>query len=290
MSKSHNKKRNIGIIYELLLKEIASNVLENKNKKSTVALNLIRKYFVDGTEVYKEFRLMNSLAKTKITNENVIGSILIESKLASRRIDQRKLEIEKSNLLRDINIHFGLDFFDKHLAEYKTYATLQILFNNWRSQTPDIGTTAKLEQKLCEEILREEPIISETTSDNSERINSLEPGMKRLVLKLMTKKLKEKYDGILNNDQKQLMKEYVFNYLSGKNKENIKARLSHIKNNTIDLIEKYINKKTSGDYLNGKLIACKNVLLKESLDNISDETITKFLGLIKLQQELSSEE
>jgi hypothetical protein len=86
------------------------------------------------------------------------------------------------------------------------------------------------------------------------------------------------------------MKEYVFDYLSGKNKENIKAKLGHIKTNTINLLEKYINKKDSGDYLNTKLTACKNALLQESLENISDDTITKFLGLIKLQQELSSEE
>ena len=149
-SKSHNKKRNIGLVYELLLKEIAKSTIENDNKNSNKALKILRKHFAKNTEIYKEFRLINSLATTKIINHSIIPSILLEAKKACRQINLKLLEDEKTKLIHEINKNFGESFFDNHLKEYKTYATIQILFNNWRSQNPDIGTLAKFEELLAE--------------------------------------------------------------------------------------------------------------------------------------------
>ena len=59
----HNKKRNVGIIYELLLKHISTKLLEGNKKDAKIATRLIEKHFKKGTELYKEFRLFNALVK-----------------------------------------------------------------------------------------------------------------------------------------------------------------------------------------------------------------------------------
>lgn len=208
-TKSHNKKRNVGLIYELLLKEIAKSTIENNNTNSNKALRILKKYFSSNTELYKEFRLVNSLATTKIVNHTIIPSILNEAKKACRQINLRLLEDEKTKLIHEINKSFGEEFFDSHLKEYKTYATIQIIFNNWRSQNPDLGTLAKFESLLSESLQKENSnYMNEETSLLNSDIN------KRLMLKLMTKKLNEKYSGQFSQKQKDLIKEYIFSEAS----------------------------------------------------------------------------
>ena len=95
----HNKKRNVGIVYELLLNHISTKLLEGKKREAKTATKLIEKHFKKGTELYKEFRLFNALAKSDITQTHVVASILNEAKIASRNLNERQLEREKSALL-----------------------------------------------------------------------------------------------------------------------------------------------------------------------------------------------
>ena len=88
----HNKKRNVGIVYELLLQHVAENLVEGKKSDAKVATKLIEKHFKKGTELYKEFRLFNALAKSKVSNTHTVASILNEAKIASRQLNEKNLE------------------------------------------------------------------------------------------------------------------------------------------------------------------------------------------------------
>ena len=57
MSRSHNKKRNVGIIYELLLRNISSHLVAKNNKLAQESLDLLTNHFNKSSEIYKEFRL-----------------------------------------------------------------------------------------------------------------------------------------------------------------------------------------------------------------------------------------
>jgi len=82
----HNKKRNVGIIYELLLNHISTKLLEGKKREAKTATKLIEKHFKKGTELYKEFRLFNALAKSDITQTHVVASILKSSSDSSKSL------------------------------------------------------------------------------------------------------------------------------------------------------------------------------------------------------------
>ena len=85
----HNKKRNVGIIYELLLSNITNNLLEGKKSKAKITTKIIEKHFKKGTELYKEFRLFNALSKSHVTNTHVVASILNEAKIASKQLNEK---------------------------------------------------------------------------------------------------------------------------------------------------------------------------------------------------------
>ena len=57
MSKSHNKKRNVGLLYEFLVSVISRSLVDGDKKKSAQALKIIRKHFKRRTDgVINEFR------------------------------------------------------------------------------------------------------------------------------------------------------------------------------------------------------------------------------------------
>ena len=87
MSKSHNKKRNVGIIYELLLRSVSNSLINDDKLSAQQALDIIGKRFDKSTEIYKEFRLFNALAKSNVSNSAVTAAILTEAKQAARRCD-----------------------------------------------------------------------------------------------------------------------------------------------------------------------------------------------------------
>ena len=113
------------------------------------ALKIVKTYFKPGTELYKEFRLINSIIKTSVSSEAVAASILNEAKSAARSHDLNELDKEKSLLIRSINHQLNDEnFYDQHVSEYKTFATVQNLLNDWRSKSPDLSRMASYEDQI----------------------------------------------------------------------------------------------------------------------------------------------
>ena len=130
--KSHNKKRNVGIIYEQLVLKLSKAVVENDKKTFRDTKQIIKKYFNKSTELYKEHKLVNSLADFQTTQTAVIPTILEETKKATWRINERKLDREKSKLIRDINETFGKSFYSTRVSNYRDLATIDLLLQEYK--------------------------------------------------------------------------------------------------------------------------------------------------------------
>ena len=156
MSKSHNKKRNVGLVYEFLVRYISRTLVENREDDAQKAIRILNRRFKAGTQVYREFRLFNSLLTTRVSSGNVVSSIITEARSATRRLNLKELNSEKSKLIREIN-HSLQDptFFNQQVVDYKTYATIQTLLNEWRGNDIDIAQMAELEDNLSGWIMSE---------------------------------------------------------------------------------------------------------------------------------------
>ena len=81
----HNKKRNVGLIYELFLKHMSNCLVDGDIASLKIATKILEKRFAKGTELYKEFRLFNALAKTTASDTHIVASILTEAKSATKQ-------------------------------------------------------------------------------------------------------------------------------------------------------------------------------------------------------------
>ena len=103
MPRKHNKKRNVGIVYELMLRHISNCLIEGDMTGVKKATAILEKRFNNKTELYKEFRIFNAIATSTVKNTEIAAAILTESKNAVSRFDEDALNKEKSALIRDIS-------------------------------------------------------------------------------------------------------------------------------------------------------------------------------------------
>ena len=96
MGKAHNKKRNVGIIYEQLLQLIAKYLVEGNQDKHREGLAILKRNFKPESELYREFRLFNALVKTTVRNDSLAARILAEAKAAALDFDAQQLRREKA--------------------------------------------------------------------------------------------------------------------------------------------------------------------------------------------------
>lgn len=286
MSSKHSKKRNAGLMYEFLVRTISRALVEGDTKTSVAALKIIKRFFKPGTELHRELRLANSLVKTTVSSPGVASSILGEAKTAARAYDREKLDREKSLLIRSVN-HSIKDenFYDQHINEYKAYATVQTLLNEWRRgpHEIDISTVAKYEDQLAQWLVSEKAQAVEPSAPAES------PGTTRLAMKIMTKKLNEKYAGVLNDRQRALVKAYAFSSIHD-DKTVVRQRLAETRDVLVSSITEFERSNEGNEFTLKKLHEARQQLLAEDIDRVDDEMMTRFMLYTKLGDELGSEE
>lgn len=283
MAKSHQKKRNTGLLMEFLVQTISSALVSGDSKKAATALKVVKRYFKPGTELYKEFRLVNALVKTTVSSEAVAASILQEAKLAARSHDIRALDREKSLLISAINKAINDDnFYDLHVNEYRTYATIQTLINDWRSANADLGRMAQYEDQLVHHLVTPKPESTDVIMQEDS------VGSSRLLMKVMMKRLNEKYAGVLSDDQRQLIRAYAFS-TANDDPDSMKKKLVEVKERLLGEIDGFRRDNPNDEYVIKKMDEVKQRIAGETLDSIDDDTVTRFMLYAKLRAELVSE-
>lgn len=242
MAIKHSKYRNTGILFELLVRQTTSDLINNQDSK---AVKILKKYFVN-TELGKEYGLYSTFsASQKLTEakaEMLISTILEQY----RKLDLEKVNKLKYNLIKEIKQAYDLDnFFKAKVDNYKPFASIYTLFESQNSKTVDT------KQVLLNKITLLEHLTG-VNADNQKAPQSLvEEFMKEdkeirlLAYKILVEKFNDKYKNF-SDRQKGILKEYINNVSDTKNLkdylnsqlESIKQELSELKAATKDQVVK----------------------------------------------------
>jgi exonuclease VII small subunit len=216
-----------------------------------------------------------------VSSETVAGSIISEAKVAARSIDSEALDRQKSILIKNINHQLqDENFYDQHVNEYKIFATVQSLINSWRSKDTNLQRLAEYEDQLVNWLMVHKDEAPQ------QFVNENTVGTNRLILKVMMKKLSEKYDGVLTPDQKSLIKAYAFSTAS-EDQSTIIKKMNEVKEKLVESIDSYVTSEDSSVYLHDRL---KNIRekLNEGVTKIDDSTVSEYMLYAKLVEELTS--
>lgn len=277
----HNKKRNIGIVYELLLRHISSNLIENNISEVKKATKIIETHFHKKSPLYREFRLVNALINSDVRNTEIAATIMTEAKDAARRIDREEIDKAKSKLIRDINYTLkDQSFYYRSIPNYVDYANVQNLVSEWgKKDKSDLKKMVILESKVVDVLLKEK-----TKKDVFHEKRELDSSHSdKLVVKLMTEKINQKYDN-MSFEQKEIIKNYAL-YSGEKNKSKLISFLSEQKQSCLNKLKIFEN-QNKNDFISKKINSVREKIITLNENDISDASIVKFMTLTDLVKEM----
>jgi hypothetical protein len=204
----HNKFKNTGILFELLVRQIASDTMSGKDSAS---INLVKKYF-SKSELVKEHKLYQVLITSKALTEGKAESLINATLDLSSRLNKTALRREKYNLIKDISEAYNLEeFFKSKINHYPQYAAVYNLIEAHTS-SEFVEPSYVIDNKitLLEHISRTAVDKEEVKDRLLEEYTQMDKGTRLLAYKMLLERFNNKYS-TLSDNQKSVLKEYINN-------------------------------------------------------------------------------
>ena len=253
MKIKHSKYKNTGILFELLVRQITADTLKGGDSP---AISILKEYFVK-TSLGREYKLYESILKSKVLNEgraNMVISTILES---SQKFNRASLRKQKYNLINEIKKHYNLDvFFGSKIKNYKELAALYTLIEGYNAdEASDSNQLIENKITLLEHLTKQEVKEEVVKEDVLKEFQTYDKDLRILTYKVLLEKFNSKYEN-LSKEQKQVLKEFI---------------------NSVD--------STPGlrDFYNSKIVELKSILaevnknIKDKATQIKIQEVAKYL-------------
>ena len=280
----HKKIKNTGIIFELLTRQLTTDIMTGKN--NSIAERLIEMYFKSNSVLGKEYLLYQALMKYKYEDASRAEDYLNEVIKSHGQLNKSDLKKSKYNLIKEIRDNYDADsFFSPKIDDYKVLASIYKLFKS-KSEPDSVMPHDVIDSKysIIEHISKkkfdvQDPVESDAVTEYKKQTKDL----RMLTYKMMVDKFNDKYKN-LNSDQKNLIKEYINNISSEDSLHvYINSQLPKINNKLKYLSEKITNKPVTIK-INEVL---KQVNLLSESENLDDCHVVALLNVYELIKELN---
>jgi hypothetical protein len=283
MKVKHSKFRNTGLIFELLVKQIASDTLNNRD---SAAVKILKKYFTGKTALAKEFKLYEFIAKNKNISQSKAEAIVSTITEISRRLDQKQLKESKYNLISDIKENYNVEeFFSIQVRDYKALAALYCLLeaqNNADLVDPNVLVDNKT--TILEHLTSSPQKEADVKDTLIEDYAKYDKDLRLLTFKILLEKFNDKYKDLLP-EQKNILKEFITSVNSNARLRNIvNEELNKIASDVRDLV-----KKVKDEVVKIKLEeVAKAIVPISKTEKITDSHLVNLMQYYDLVNELRS--
>ena len=271
----HAKVKNTGIVFELLVRQVASDTMNNKNSQ---ALRILKTHFKKSSELAKELKLYRSISTEKFLSESKSMKFLEAVIRTRKQLNESRLRRDKYNLIKDLKNTYNLeDFFKSRITNYKTHASTYKLFEYAEADDPAKYTINKF--SLIEHIQ-----TTTTLKKDSTMLNSQHKDVRILASKLVVDKFNEKYSN-LNESQKHMLREYINNVTNSvKLRKYIITEILNLKSTITELRPQIPNK-----VIRIKLSEVSNLLTRlGKRHTLKDKDVLTMLRYYELVNELKN--
>jgi len=280
----HSKFRNTGFLFELLVRQVTSDILNNRKG---IAEGLLKKYFNSKTELSNELKLYQFIVSERYNNENRAERFVDAVVESRKKLDEKKILKEKYNLIKEIKDNYSIDeFLRSQIPNYKVLASVYKIFEYKinDSQNYDPKDFVNTKYTLVEHLTGKTPTIKTITESTiATELKKEDKEIQLLSYKMLVDSFNQKYSN-LNDKQKGLLKEYINSFT---NSDNLKV---HFTSEVKSLIKEF---KSAATKINDKVTKIKlaetiNQLNKISnITKVKDNHITSLMMCYELEKELT---
>jgi hypothetical protein len=285
----HSKFKNAGILFELLTRQITADILAGRDESFTK--NLMFKYFHESKELGKEAQLYNFVLQQTSKDTNAAERILNVVLQTRSKLDERELNKQKYNVIKEIKEKYNIDEFLKNkIPNYKLYASIYKLFENQAEQEVKFDVSELLESReyIVENLTKEK----KNDEESLDVYGSQSAEVRLLAYKFLIENFNTKYSNLLPA-QKKLLKEYITNISNSSKftkfvneeykrvsvilKENLQTINSDIvKIKITEVVNQFSNKNVVGIVKENQLTSLLNAYeLVEEIEKIKNEAPSK---------------
>jgi hypothetical protein len=207
----HSKFKNTGFIFELLVRQITSEIM-SANK--SVAEKILKEHFNSKKELSKELKLYQYLINEKYNSESKAEQFINTILEARKKIDEKKLIKEKYNLIKEIKETYNLDDFIKSpISNYKTLASIYKIFETVTTDdqydpTDIVSSRFTITENIINSSIQNKDV--KVKDAVLEQYRKQDDDLRAVSYKLLVESFNKKYKN-LTEEQKELLREYINN-------------------------------------------------------------------------------
>ena len=196
MRTRYNKKRNTAFVYEVLIREGTSAILQKDEQRKNAIVKIIKKHFSTRSLLYKDLECYQSLQERQSLSEDKCLRVVKEARMQKRMIDPSTLFKQQTNLIKDVNKELEPAVFNNFVPNYKSLANIYQMF----SDNIDPKSAVILEELVVDHMSKEPVPLPELEIDN-------------LILETFINKFNNKYNDKLMTEQKRLLNLYISSFV-----------------------------------------------------------------------------
>lgn len=249
----HSKYKNTGILFELLVRQIATDTLNNRDSKATY---IIKEFFGKKTELAKELKLYKSFVDESFSSEYKASEFLNIVLNERKSLNDTLLNRQKYNLIKAIKKNFVMeDFFNYRVTNYKQHASIYKLFEHTTSDNPKeyVECKSTLMEHLTGNVKNSDEIVSTINEEYSKQPKEV----RLLAWKMLIENFNNKYT-TLTEKQRGILREYI-------NSADNSEKLKNFVIRECNLLEKTI----------------KSVKITDKVTKIKVNEVTKLISKLK---------
>lgn len=277
----HSKYKNTGLIFELLVKQIAADTL---NRKDSPAVKILKNFYTGKTALVREFKLYEFILKNRSVSQNKAEAIVSTIIEVSRTINTDTLKNQKYNLIKEIKANYDLEeFFSIKVKDYTPLAALYCLLEAHKA-TDIVDPNFLVDNKttLLEHLTNTDQNRKEVRDTLIEEYSKYDKDLKLLTFKILLEKFNSKYTKLLP-EQKSILREFITSVDSS-------TRLRNIVNEEYDKLKKLIldlNETIQDDIVKIKLQEVAKAIKPVAKDKrVTDDHLINIMQYYELVQEL----
>jgi hypothetical protein len=196
MKIKHNKKRNTAFVYEALVREGTSAILQGDVERRNKVVSIIKKHFPKDSILRKDLECYRSLYESNNLSESNCSKIIKESRLQKRLIDPQGLFLKQSDLIHDVNKELSPQIFNNFVPNYKSLASIYQMFSTDTSPKDSV----LLENTVLAHMQNREEVTEIVEVDD-------------IVVNSFVQKFNSKYDQQLLDEQKTVLNLYIKSFV-----------------------------------------------------------------------------
>lgn len=203
----HSKYKNTGLIFELLVKQIAADTLD---KRESAAVSILKKFYTGKTALVREFKLYEFILKNKSVSQSKAESIVSTIIEVARNINHTTLKKQRYSLIKEIKENYDIeDFFSISVKDYKPLAALYCLMEAHKiTDLVDPNVLVDNKTTLLEHLTKASQNKNDVRDTLIEEYSKYDKDLKLLTFKILLEKFNSKY-GTLLPQQKNILKEFI---------------------------------------------------------------------------------